>query len=186
MELYDKEVVIRDCFVLMTATQTNLTWVTGDTPRLITPNVGGSPKNYDFTLWFDGGCRSNPKGAAGSGAICRDTDSGEHLFEGYQSLTGTNNFAEWFGIYLGLRELVMYCERKIIPLERIYMRIRGDSNLVIQQLLGNWKIRDEKFRECYNDSRAILKKLLGWDAEHVYRDMNGEADALANKAMDGQ
>lgn len=175
----------------MTATQTDLTWVTGDAPRLITPNtekeIGSnhSTGNYDFTLWFDGGCRSNPKGAAGSGAICRDSETGKHLFETYQSLTNkTNNYAEWFGVYLGLQELMKYCEREAIPIERVYVRIRGDSKLVIEQLIGNWKIRDEKFRECYESSHAILGRLSGWNAEHVYRSMNGEADALANKAMD--
>lgn len=173
----------------MTATQTDLTWVTGDAPRLITPNMKSEYSSRKcsvaITLWFDGGCRSNPKGAAGSGAVCRDSETGDHLFETYQSLTNkTNNYAEWFALYLGLQELVKYCEREAIPLESVKVQIRGDSKLVIEQLIGNWKIRDEKFRECYESSHAILGRLSGWNADHVYRSMNGEADALANKAMD--
>ena len=89
----------------------------------------------------------------------------------------TNNQAEYYGAYLGITEA--------IALGATHIRLYMDSQLVIRQLSGEYKIKNESLKTCYNN---IAKALSTWggtiEYTHVRREQNKRADALSNIAMD--
>lgn len=131
--------------------------------------------NDHYTLMFDGGSRGNP-GLCGCGyAILKDDVV---VWEGYKKVSdnNTNNFAEYMGIILGLEHAV---ENNIQTLH-----IKGDSLLVINQLVGKWKVNSSNLKPLYIEAKALLEKINMVTLGHVKRDKNKIADKLANKAMD--
>lgn len=128
--------------------------------------------------YFDGGSRGNP-GPAGCGAavFAKDGDSSpiatDHAFIGH----ATNNQAEYEGLILGLRLALRQGARSVT--------IRGDSMLVVNQVNRTWKANHASMKQLLD---VVLKDVLPrfslWRIEHVYRNENGEADRLANEAMD--
>ena len=131
--------------------------------------------NDHYTLMFDGGSRGNP-GLCGCGyAILKDDVV---VWEGYKKVSdnNTNNFAEYMGIILGLELAV---ENNIQTLH-----IKGDSLLVINQLVGKWKVNSSNLKPLYIAAKALLEKINMVTLSHVKRDKNKIADKLANKAMD--
>ena len=131
--------------------------------------------NDHYTLMFDGGSRGNP-GLCGCGyAILKDDVV---VWEGYKKVSdnNTNNFAEYMGIILGLELAV---ENNIQTLH-----IKGDSLLVINQLVGKWKVNSSNLKPLYIAAKALLDKINMVTLGHVKRDKNKIAEKLANKAMD--
>lgn len=162
-------------------TQTDLTWLTGFEPTT-TANVPSQSKRH-WTLWFDGGSRGNP-GIAGSGAVCRDSNTNEKIFEVHEGfLRATNNVAEWMGLLIGLRQ-ISKCVDKDIEMNTIHLDIYGDSNLVIKQVNEEWQVRNPQLQRLFQGAQELLMCLNGWSATHIYRKDNSEADKLANVAMD--
>ena len=128
-----------------------------------------------YTLMFDGGSRGNP-GICGSGFVIYHNNN--TIWEGCQKVSdnNTNNFAEYMGLILGLEFAI---DNKIDILH-----IKGDSLLVINQLLGKWKVRSANIIPLYNKATALCKTFKLITCTHVKRDKNKHADRLANKAMD--
>lgn len=128
-----------------------------------------------YTLMFDGGSRGNP-GVCGSGFIIYDEDT--PVWQGYKKVSenNTNNYAEYMGVILGLEEAY---KNKIE-----FLHIKGDSLLVINQLLGKWKITSDNLKPLYEIAKSLLSKIKIVKISHVKRDKNVAADKLANKAMD--
>jgi deoxyadenosine/deoxycytidine kinase/ribonuclease HI len=127
------------------------------------------------TLMFDGGSRGNP-GICGSGFVIYDGDT--LVWQGYKKVSenNTNNYAEYMGIILGLE---MACEKEIT-----YLHIKGDSLLVINQLLGKWKLKSDHLKPLYKRAKTLLANIKMVTISHVKREQNQIADKLANKAMD--
>jgi ribonuclease HI len=128
-----------------------------------------------WTLEFDGGCDPNPGGRATYGWVLYCPDG--RVVEDY-GLVGTgagmsNNVAEYSGLVAGVRAALAEGAAAL--------RIRGDSELVIKQLLGEYKVRSPKLRPLYEEVRSLLE---GCDVEyqHVLRTANVRADALARRA----
>lgn len=89
----------------------------------------------------------------------------------------TNNVAEYTGALLGIR--------RAIELGGTDIELRADSKLVVEQLSGNYKIKNPGLKEIYNEIRAMLGNYSGSiKFTHVYREQNQEADRLSNVAMD--
>ena len=128
-----------------------------------------------YTLMFDGGSRGNP-GVCGSGYVILLEN--KVMYSGCKkvSLKNTNNYAEYMAIILGM-ELAL--ENNIENLH-----IKGDSLLVINQLTGKWKVKSENMKEVYGMAKTLLEKFNIVTLNHVKREHNKLADALANKAMD--
>jgi len=124
----------------------------------------------------DGGSRGNP-GPAGYGAVVRDGATGEVLAERAGSIgVATNNVAEYRGVIAGLA-----AARELDP--DATLDIRLDSKLVVEQLSGRWKVKNEALRPLVAEAVALLppgRARLSW----VPRARNGHADRLANEAMD--
>ena len=127
------------------------------------------------TLHTDGGARGNP-GPAGIGVVLTD-ERGEVIADLARAIGATtNNVAEYMALVAGL-ELAL--ERGISELD-----VRLDSKLVVFQVKGEWKIKDERLRGWATKAQILMGKFDSTTIQHVPREQNAEADALANQAMD--
>lgn len=127
-----------------------------------------------YYLNTDGACRGNP-GISGVGAVVTDKN-GKEVCSVYKRIrNGTNNESEYLACIYGL----MLCVDNNIPLKNVIFQ--ADSNLVVQQISGAWKIKDDKLRRLYSVVECIFKT-FGKPREfrHVYREKNTRADQLAN------
>ena len=126
----------------------------------------------------DGGSRGNP-GPSGYGALVTDGDTGEILAEraGFLGHT-TNNVAEYRGLIAGL-----HAARGIDTAAR--WQVRLDSNLIVQQMTGAWKVKNANMKVLHATARDLIE---GVDVDFSWqpRAKNSAADALANEAMDTQ
>ncbi len=129
-----------------------------------------------YTLFTDGACRGNP-GIGGAGAVLLD-ERGEVLATGKKYLGQcTNNIAEYEALILGVEE----------ALNRKYRRlhIRLDSELLVKQVLGEYKVKNPRLKILMERLRHLLSKLETYTIQHTAREGNALADALANEAIDG-
>jgi probable phosphoglycerate mutase len=126
----------------------------------------------------DGGSRGNP-GPAGSGAVLIDHDSGSILAEIALFIgVATNNVAEYRAV---LAAVVLANE--IVPDAELLVRM--DSKLVVEQMSGRWKIKNEGMQELSAQmTTAIGSRNISF--EWIPREQNTKADALANEAMDAE
>jgi ribonuclease HI len=124
----------------------------------------------------DGGARGNP-GPAAIAAVVRDGD-GEILEERAERIgTATNNVAEYRAVLLGIERAAAIGAREL--------ELIGDSELVVKQVNGEYKVKDSALRELHGDVRAALEGFAGWSIRHVRREANAEADRLVNEVLDG-
>ena len=125
-------------------------------------------------LFFDGASRGNP-GMSGAGwLIVR----GKEKVEGAEYLgKKTNNQAEYTALIRGLEEIVKRKWTKEV-------KIRGDSELIMKQLKGEYQVRSEKIKPLYKKTVKLLQKIEKWECKHIKREKNKEADRLANKGID--
>lgn len=128
-------------------------------------------------IYTDGGARGNP-GPAGAGAVIQDADTGETIKELYEYVgETTNNQAEYRAVILGLKESVDLRPSKIM--------VVADSELLVRQLTGEYRVRNEGLAKRFLEVRNLEVKLgIPVHYRHVPRAQNKQADALANKAMD--
>jgi probable phosphoglycerate mutase len=125
----------------------------------------------------DGGARGNP-GPAGYGALVTDGQTGEVLAERHESLgVTTNNVAEYSGLIAGLRAAA-----ELAPGADV--QVRMDSRLVVEQMSGNWKIKDANLRVLAASAREVSDQLGRVSYSWIPRAQNARADRLANQAMD--
>ena len=127
------------------------------------------------TVYIDGGSRGNP-GPAGYGVQIVDGD-GQVLAELHQALGhATNNVAEYQGL---LAALAWALDRGVKPLH-----IRSDSELLVRQLKGEYRVKNPGLQPLYQEARERVARIGKVTFEHVRRELNREADRLANLAMD--
>src|SRR5688572_1731383 len=133
------------------------------------PPTGGSA-----TANIDGGSRGNP-GPAGYGArIEREDGTVVELKEALP--LATNNVAEYNGLLAALR---WAAENAITTLH-----IRSDSELLVKQMKGQYRVKNPGLLPLYEDARSLVRQIGRVTFEHVRREFNKEADRLANEAMD--
>ncbi len=128
-----------------------------------------------ITLFSDGAARGNP-GPAGCGAVLFD-DHGQVLDELSQYLgDATNNQAEYKAMILGVSAaLSKHTFQKI--------KIYADSELLVKQILGQYRVKNEKLKPLYQELVALLSSCT-YTIAHVRREKNTHADRLANLAID--
>lgn len=125
-------------------------------------------------LWTDGASRGNP-GPAGIGVVLKTT-SGEVLATEARYLgQATNNVAEYRALLLGLETAL---ERGVTHLE-----VRADSELLIRQLLGKYRVRNEGLKPLFRSAHELLRRFESFQLVHVRREQNAEADRLANEGI---
>ena len=125
--------------------------------------------------YIDGGARGNP-GPAGFGV--RIEDKGGALVEEFCESIGvaTNNVAEYRGLLAALEWARAHGVRKL--------RVRSDSLLLVQQMLGNYKVKNPGLQPLHAKARLLADEIGQVSFEHVRRESNAHADRLANMAMD--
>jgi ribonuclease HI len=131
----------------------------------------------EVVVWTDGGARGNP-GPAGYGVLITDRRAAvlAELAEGIG--WATNNVAEYQGVIAGLKRAHELGARRVV--------VRADSLLVVNQQLGSWKVKNEGLRPLAAEARRLASGFERVTWEHVPRERNRRADALANQAMDRQ
>lgn len=128
-----------------------------------------------IVAYIDGGARGNP-GPAGYGARIEATD-GSMIAELHGGLgIATNNVAEYNGLLAALQWAVDHEERDV--------HIRADSELLVKQMRGEYKVKHPGLQPLYVRARLLVMQLDSVQFEHVRREFNTEADRLSNLGMD--
>lgn len=129
-------------------------------------------------LHVDGGSRGNP-GPAGCGIVIRDADTHQVLYEaGHYLGPATNNVAEYQGLLRALAAARDLGLRSIA--------IRSDSELMVRQLTGQYRVKSPGLKPLFEQVRQRLSLFQKWQIQYVPREQNQRADELANLAMDAQ
>ena len=125
--------------------------------------------------YIDGGARGNP-GPAGFGVRVEEADG--TLIEEFAESIGvaTNNVAE----YRALLAALEWAKRH----GRDQLHVRSDSLLLVQQMLGNYKVKNAGLQPLHAKARLLAHEIGRVTFEHVGRALNAHADRLANTAMD--
>src|SRR4051812_9805176 len=131
--------------------------------------------NDIITLEFDGGSRGNP-GPAGIGVVLRAADRTPLVTLGRFIGTCTNNVAEYRALISALEEAKKLGARNVV--------IRGDSELIIKQMLGQYKVKHPDMKTLYDEAQELIREFDSSKIEHNLRHKNELADKLANLAMD--
>jgi probable phosphoglycerate mutase len=138
-------------------------------PSLFGPHGGGSA-----VANIDGGARGNP-GPAGYGVRIEQSDG--TIVELKQSLgVATNNVAEYKGLLAALEWAVQHGIHQL--------RVRSDSELLVKQLRGEYRVKNPGLQPLYEQARGLIRQIGRVTFEHVRRELNKDADRLANEAMD--
>lgn len=127
------------------------------------------------TVYIDGGARGNP-GPAGCGVEIYDPNKQCVFAGGFFLGKKTNNQAEYQGLLFGLRCLAAIGADPI--------QIVSDSELMVRQINGQYKVKSPALKELYAEARRLLNGFKSWTIRHVFREDNTGADRLANLAMD--
>ena len=130
-----------------------------------------------LTAYADGASRGNP-GPAAYGAAVFDEEGGELRAVREAIGRGTNNEAEYRGAIAAVRAA--------LELGATELELRLDSQLIVRQLQGSYRVRNERLKPLYRQLLALVDQLAGFNVDHVPREQNKRADALANAALDGQ
>ncbi|OGB97438.1 hypothetical protein A3F06_02985 [candidate division TM6 bacterium RIFCSPHIGHO2_12_FULL_36_22] len=135
-------------------------------------------KQVDSTPWvmfIDGASRNNPGPSAVGIHILKDDTP--ILSKGFHTGIKTNNQAEYLSLIIG----IMLLQELIKPFDRI--EIYADSQLLVRQMEGMYKIKNEALKQYAQCAQQLLKP-YNYTIQHVLRDKNSIADALANKGLD--
>ncbi len=132
-------------------------------------------KDEIITIQFDGGSRGNP-GPAGIGVVLRAADQTPIVTLGRFIGRATNNVAEYKALITGLQKARELGAKRIL--------VRGDSELIIRQMRGEYRVKSPDMRPLYEQAKELFEEFDEARIEHNYRDKNTLADRLANLAMD--
>lgn len=128
-----------------------------------------------IVAYIDGGARGNP-GPAGFGVRIERPD-GTLVEEFHESIgVATNNVAEYRGLLAALAWARAHGEN--------HVHVRSDSLLLVQQMLGNFKVKHPGLQPLHARARLLAYEIGHVHYEHVRREQNAHADRLANAAMD--
>ena len=124
----------------------------------------------------DGGARGNPGPAAIAAGV---QDGGGAVLEerGERIGCATNNVAEYRALLLGIE--------RAAALGASDVELVGDSELVVRQVKGEYKVKDATMKELHGEVKAALRPFESWSIRHVRREHNAEADRLVNEVLDG-
>jgi ribonuclease HI len=123
----------------------------------------------------DGGSRGNP-GPGAVAAVVRDADGNLLEERGELIGEGTNNVAEYKAVLLGIS--------RAADLGASEVELIGDSELVVRQVKGEYKVKDAALRELHAQVRDALRQFEDWSIRHVRREQNERADGLVNQTLD--
>ncbi len=138
------------------------------------PQPAGPPSLASLVLRVDGASKGNP-GEAGYGVVVQ-TPEGETVGEIAESIgVATNNVAEYRAFIRGLEEAK--------ALGATQVRIFSDSELAVRQVNGIYKVKDQGLAKLHRQVKELLKEFRDWKVDHVPREQNTRADALAGMGV---
>ncbi|MHB8633750.1 MAG: ribonuclease HI family protein [Thermoplasmatota archaeon] len=124
------------------------------------------------TVWFDGACSGNP-GPMGAGAVVVMDGKARALSRAMGE--GTNNQAEYHGLILGLRHALAAGADSVT--------VHGDSQLVLRQVAGRYRVNHEGLKPLHREAQALLARFARFQLEWVPREQNAAADRAARDAL---
>jgi ribonuclease HI len=127
------------------------------------------------TAKVDGASRGNP-GPASYAFVMRKPDGSSEFEIGKYVGRATNNVAEYYGLIAALDYAASH------GIERL--RIQSDSELLVRQMQGRYKVKSADLRPLHERAQKLARGLAFFAIEHIPRELNSEADALANVALD--
>ena len=128
----------------------------------------------NLTIFTDGASRNNP-GEAGAGVLIFRENKPIAELARYLGTT-TNNIAEYTAAIMGMEHAV--------KLGASSVRLFADSELLVKQLNGQYKVKNEGLKPLYQKVKDLIAKIGTVEVQYIPRARNKEADALANKAID--
>lgn len=144
--------------------------------RLFSDSHPAAPPSGVHVANIDGASRGNP-GPASYAVVIRDA-SGQVVLELAKKLgRETNNVAEYYALLAALD----YAANHGIAA----LRIRSDSELLVRQMQGRYKVKNANLKPLHERASKLARQLGYFAIEHVRREQNRDADALANVALDG-
>jgi ribonuclease HI len=133
--------------------------------------------NDKLIMYTDGAARGNP-GPAAIGVVLKD-ETGATAATICRGLgRATNNQAEYTAVIAGLEKAVSLGAKQVV--------LKSDSELVVKQLMGLYKVKNADLRVLYQKVIALTGRLEKFTAVNIPREQNKQADALCNKALDGK
>lgn len=147
-------------------------------PIHLNPSSGRSPDKKRLSkliIHTDGASRGNP-GRAGIGVAIYDKDY--NLLEELCRFIGeaTNNVAEYQAMILAAQKAILYKAEEVI--------FKTDSELLVKQLNGEYRVKNQNLLSLYNELMGLLNRMPHWEIQYVPREENVLADKLANKGID--
>ncbi len=126
-------------------------------------------------LYTDGGARGNPGPAAGGVVLIND---GGNVIKklGFALGVKTNNEAEYKALIRGLRTS--------LDEEATHLKCYLDSELVVKQLRGEYRVKNANMKPLWNEAKELEKKFKNVEYFHITRDKNKQADLLVNEVLD--
>jgi probable phosphoglycerate mutase len=127
-----------------------------------------------YEMYFDGCSKGNP-GLSGAGAVIYK--NGQEIWSNsyFVSDNSTNNIAEYFGLIRGLK--------RAIKMKITHLIVKGDSQLIIKQMLGEYQVKSQNMSEMYEIAKKMEEQFESITYEHVYRKYNKRADQLSNEGI---
>ena len=116
-----------------------------------------------MTVNVDGGSRGNP-GPAAVGAVVRDFDGTVLEERGDRIGRATNNVAEYRALLLGIELAAAHGAEEL--------ELVGDSELIVRQVKGEYKVKDATMRKLHGEVKAALRPFQSWSIRHVRREQN--------------
>lgn len=131
-----------------------------------------------YFLYTDGAARGNPGPGAVGAVLYRGPPSPENLVDELSLAIGhtTSNVAEYKAVVGGLKMAADYRPAKLA--------LRSDSQLLVRQLLGQYRVRSPLLRPLHREVVRLLDRIPEVRIQHVPREENRHADRLANRALD--
>ncbi len=139
-------------------------------------DVSTIDKKFDFLIVnVDGASKGNP-GEAGIGVAVYDKDL--NIVQKSCEYIGmaTNNIAEYKALILGAKLAIEFNAKNTL--------FRSDSELLVKQIMGEYRVKNTQLISLYSEVQSLLGKLPEWEIKHVPREENKEADLLANKGVE--
>ena len=132
-------------------------------------------KTKKAVIWVDGASRDNP-GPAAIGAVIKDERGRLHARISQRIGTTTNNQAEYRAVIAALEKAISLGARQVT--------LYSDSDLVVKQINGSYRVRKAELKPLYQQVKQLQALLESFTVINIPRWQNAEADNLANAALD--
>ncbi len=133
-------------------------------------------------VYTDGASRGNPGMAALGVVICNEQGEAYKKYSEFLGEKMTNNEAEYNALIFALKKLKLLLGKEKV--KQTEVEIRSDSELMIKQMNGQYKLSDKRIQEFFITVWNLKTEFKEIRFKHILRELNKQADMLANEALD--